>query len=198
MEFISKNPALIIIDVQKAFLEKDYPGIKRNNTNAELVCGNILNKWRKNDLNVIHVRHSSTNPESKLHKTKPGFEFNDYVKPKNNEIVLTKNVNSAFIGTGLDEILKNLNINTLVIVGMTTNHCISTTVRMAGNLGYETFLISDSTACYNTKGLDGKEIDCEIIYEASIASLSGAFAEIISTREIFELLNDRKNSPDLS
>ncbi len=191
MEFISKNPALIIIDVQKAFLEKDYPGIKRNNTNAELVCGNILNKWRKNDLNVIHVRHSSTNPESKLHKSKPGFEFNDYVKPKNNEIVLTKNVNSAFIGTGLDEILKNLNINTLVIVGMTTNHCISTTVRMAGNLGYETFLISDSTACYNTKGLDGKEIDCEIIYEASIASLSGEFAEIISSRELFELLNDR-------
>jgi|TARA_B100000035_G_scaffold314469_1_gene330823 Amidases related to nicotinamidase len=191
LEFISKNPALIIIDVQKAFLEKDYPGIKRNNTNAELVCGNILNKWRKNDLNVIHVRHSSTNPESKLHKSKPGFEFNDYVKPKNNEIVLTKNVNSAFIGTGLDEILKNLNINTLVIVGMTTNHCISTTVRMAGNLGYETFLISDSTACYNTKGLDGKEIDCEIIYEASIASLSGEFAEIISSRELFELLNDR-------
>ena len=191
MEFISKNPALIIIDVQKAFLEKDYPGIKRNNTNAELVCGNILNKWRKNDLNVIHVRHSSSNPESKLHKSKPGFEFNDYVKPKNNEIVLTKNVNSAFIGTGLDEILKNLNINTLVIVGMTTNHCISTTVRMAGNLGYETFLISDSTACYNTKGLDGKEIDCEIIYEASIASLSGEFAEIISSRELFELLNDR-------
>ena len=191
MEFISKNPALIIIDVQKAFLEKDYPGIKRNNTNAELVCGNILNKWRENDLNVIHVRHSSSNPESKLHKSKPGFEFNDYVKPKNNEIVLTKNVNSAFIGTGLDEILKNLNINTLVIVGMTTNHCISTTVRMAGNLGYETFLISDSTACYNTKGLDEKEIDCEIIYEASIASLSGEFAEIISSRELFELLNDR-------
>ncbi len=191
MEFISKNPALIIIDVQKAFLEKDYPGIKRNNINAELVCGNILNKWRENDLNVIHVRHSSTNPESKLHKSKPGFEFNDYVKPKNNEIVLTKNVNSAFIGTGLDEILKNLNINTLVIVGMTTNHCISSSVRMAGNLGYETFLISDSTACYNTKGLDGKEIDCQVIFEASIASLSGEFAEIISSVELFELLNDR-------
>ena len=191
MEFISKNPALIIIDVQKAFLEKDYPGIKRNNINAELVCGNILNKWRENDLNVIHVRHSSSNPESKLHKSKPGFEFNDYVKPKNNEIILTKNVNSAFIGTGLDEILKNLNINTLVIVGMTTNHCISSSVRMAGNLGYETFLISDSTACYNTKGLDGKEIDCQVIFEASIASLSGEFAEIISSVELFELLNDR-------
>ena len=189
MEFISKNPALIIIDVQKAFLEKDYPGIKRNNINAELICGKILKKWREIDLNVIHVRHSSTNPESKLHKSKPGFKFNDYVRPNNNEIVLTKEVNSAFIGTGLDEILKNLNINTLVIVGMTTNHCISSSVRMAGNLGYETFLINDSTACYNSTGLDGKEIDCEVIYQASIASLRGEFAEIISSRELFGLLN---------
>ena len=54
-------------------------------------------------------------------------------------MILTKNVNSAFIGTGLDGILKSFNINTLVIVGMTTNHCISTTVRMSGNLGYETY-----------------------------------------------------------
>ena len=115
MEFIAKNPALIIIDVQKAFLEKDYPGIKRNNINAELICGKILEKWRELNLNIIHVRHSSTDPNSKLHESKTGFEFNDFVKPKGEEMILTKNVNSAFIGTGLNEILKNLNINTLVI-----------------------------------------------------------------------------------
>ena len=189
MEFIAKNPALIIIDVQKAFLEKDYPGIKRNNINAELICGKILEKWRELNLNIIHVRHSSTDPNSKLHESKTGFEFNDFVKPKGEEIILTKNVNSAFIGTGLNEILKNLNINTLVIVGMTTNHCISSSVRMAGNLGYETFLIHDSTACYNTMGLDGKEIDCEVIYETSIASLRGEFAKIISSRELLEMLS---------
>ena len=111
------------------------------------------------------------------------------MKPKEGEIILTKNVNSAFIGTGLDEILKNLNVNTLVIVGMTTNHCISTSVRMAGNLGYETFLINDSTACYNTLGFDGEEIDCEVIYNISIANLKDEFAKIINSKKLFNLLS---------
>ena len=189
MEFITKNPALLLIDIQKAFLDKDYPGGKRNNLDAELICGKILERWRELGLNVIHVRHSSTNPDSKLHELKPGFEFNDFVIPKGDEIVLTKSVNSAFIGTGLDEVLKDLNINTLVIVGMTTNHCISTSVRMAGNLGYETYLISDSTACYNTMGIDGKEIDCEVIYESSMASLKNEFAYILNSDELLNLID---------
>ena len=187
-DLIRKNPALILVDVQKAFLEKDYPGINRNNHDAEFICGNILSKWRELKLPVVHVRHSSTNPDSKLHKSKPGFEFNDYVKPLENEVVLTKKVNSAFIGTKLDNILYNMNIKTLVFVGMTTNHCISSTVRMSGNLGFETYLISDSTACYDTMGMDGKMIDCNIIYESSIANLSKEFATIINSNKLFSLL----------
>ena len=185
---IKKNPALILVDVQKAFLEKDYPGINRNNHDAEFICGNILSKWRELKLPIIHVRHSSTNPDSKLHKSKPGFEFNDHVKPLDNEVVLTKKVNSAFIGTKLENILYNMNINTLVFVGMTTNHCISSSVRMSGNLGFETYLISDSTACYNTMGIDGKMIDCNIIYESSLANLSKEFAIIINSNKLFSLL----------
>ena len=185
---IRKNPALILVDVQKAFLEKDYPGINRNNHDAEFICGNILSKWRELKLPIVHVRHSSTNSDSKLHKSKPGFEFNDYVKPLDNEVVLTKKVNSAFIGTKLDNILYNMNIKTLVFVGMTTNHCISSTVRMSGNLGFETYLISDSTACYDTMGMDGKMIDCNIIYESSIANLSKEFATIINSNKLFSLL----------
>ena len=187
-KLIRKNPALILVDVQKAFLEKDYPGINRNNHDAEFICGNILSKWRELKLPIVHVRHSSTNPDSKLHKSKPGFEFNDYVKPLDNEVVLTKKVNSAFIGTKLDNILYNMNIKTLVFVGMTTNHCISSTVRMSGNLGFETYLISDSTACYDTMGMDGKMIDCNIIYESSIANLSKEFATIINSNKLFSLL----------
>ena len=185
---IDKNPALILVDIQKAFLEKDYPGFKRNNPNAEQISGNILKKWRELKLPVIHVRHSSTNSNSKLHKSKPGFEFNDYVKPLNDEIVLTKKVNSAFIGTNLEEILIDNKISTLVIVGMTTNHCISTTVRMSGNLGFDTFLISDSTACYNTQGIDGKTIDCDIIYQSALASLNDEFAKVIGSKDLFNLL----------
>jgi nicotinamidase-related amidase len=186
--FIKKNPALLLVDIQKAFLEKDYPGLIRNNENAEFICGKILKKWRTLDLPIIHVRHSSTNPESKLHKSRPGFEFNDYVTPLETEIVLTKEVNSAFIGTNLENILIKSHIDTLVIVGMTTNHCISTTVRMSGNLGFDTYLISDSTACYNTKGINGEIIDCNTIYNSALASLQEEFATVIDSKELFDVL----------
>ena len=186
--FIKKNPALLLVDIQKAFLEKDYPGLIRNNEYAELICAKILKKWRTLDLPIIHVRHSSTNPESKLHKSRPGFEFNDYVTPLENEMVLTKEVNSAFIGTNLENILIKSHIDTLVIVGMTTNHCISTTVRMSGNLGFDTYLISDSTACYNTKGMNGEIIDCNTIYNSALASLQEEFATVIDSKELFDIL----------
>jgi nicotinamidase-related amidase len=186
--FIKKNPALLLVDIQKAFLEKDYPGLIRNNEHAEFICGKILKKWRTLDLPIIHVRHSSTNPESKLHKSRPGFEFNDYVTPLETEIVLTKEVNSAFIGTNLENILIKSHIDTLVIVGMTTNHCISTTVRMSGNLGFDTYLISDSTACYNTKGINGEIIDCNTIYNSALASLQEEFATVIDSKELFDIL----------
>ena len=186
--FIKKNPALLLVDIQKAFLEKDYPGLIRNNENAEFICGKILKKWRTLDLPIIHVRHSSTNPKSKLHKSRPGFEFNDYVTPLETEMVLTKEVNSAFIGTNLENILIKSHIDTLVIVGMTTNHCISTTVRMSGNLGFDTYLISDSTACYNTKGINGEIIDCNTIYNSALASLQEEFATVIDSKELFDIL----------
>jgi len=186
--FIKKNPALLLVDIQKAFLEKDYPGLIRNNEHAEFICGKILKKWRTLDLPIIHVRHSSTNPESKLHKSRPGFEFNDYVTPLETEMVLTKEVNSAFIGTNLENILIKSHIDTLVIVGMTTNHCISTTVRMSGNLGFDTYLISDSTACYNTKGMNGEIIDCNTIYNSALASLQEEFATVIDSNELFDIL----------
>ena len=189
MKNFIKSTALILVDVQKAFLEKDYPGLKRNNIDAEKVCGLILNKWRDLNLPVIHIRHSSTNPNSKLHESNPGFLFNDYVTPLKSETVLTKNVNSGFIGTNLSSILNDLNVNSLVFVGMTTNHCISSTVRMSGNLGYQTYLISDATAAYNTLGLNGKMIDCEIIYNTSLANLSEEFATILSSEELFSLLD---------
>ena len=179
----------------RSMIEKEYPNhgilgeeFESVNPNAEFICGEILNKWRILTLPIIHIRHSSTNKNSKLHASSKGFEFNDYVKPLKNEMVLTKKVNSAFIGTDLEKILSESKLKTLVIIGMTANHCISSTVRMSGNLGFETYLISDSTACFNSKGLDGETIDCNTIYESAIASLNEEFATILNSKELFEMI----------
>jgi hypothetical protein len=59
---------------------------------------------------------------------------------------------------------------------------------MSGNLGYETYLISDSTACYNTKGINGEMIDCEVIYKAALASLNDEFATVIDSEKLISLI----------
>ena len=108
------------------------------------------------------------------------------LKPKNDEPLIIKDVNSAFIGTDLKERLDSQNINKLVIVGLTTNHCISTTTRMAGNLGFDVLLISDATATFDRKGLNGKTYSSEMIHETALASLHEEFAEVIDSNVLLE------------
>ncbi len=178
MKFREKKPALILIDIQKAFLDEEYWGGNRNNKNAEIICGKILNKWRELNLPLFHIRHSSTDTKSKLHRLNNGFEFNENVIPLENETIITKNVNSAFIGTDLKTKLDSANIDTLVIIGITTNHCVSTTTRMAGNFGYETYLISDATACFDRIGINGERYDAETIHLTTLANLLDEFATV--------------------
>ena len=178
MKLRNRNPALILIDIQKAFLDEEYWGGNRNNKNAEIICGDILNRWRELNLPLFHIRHSSTSLKSKLHPSNNGFEFNENVAPIENEPIITKDVNSAFIGTDLKEQLDKSNINTLVIIGITTNHCVSTTTRMAGNFGYETYLISDATATFDRIGINGEKYDAETIHLTTLASLNEEFATV--------------------
>lgn len=188
MKLHEKNPALILIDIQQAFQDEDFWGGNRNNKNAEQICGLILNRWRELNLPVFHVRHSSRNPVSKLHRSHKGFQFNEQVFPLEHEPVITKEVNSAFIGTNLKEQLDDLGIKTLVIVGLTTNHCVSTTARMAGNFDYETYVISDATATFDRIGINGEKYDAELIHLTSLASLNEEFATVWSFDRLMQEL----------
>lgn len=135
----------------------------------------------RNHLPVFHIQHCSSVPTSLLHETNAGNAFNDLVTPVESESIVKKKVNSAFIGTDLQLQLDKATIVTLVIVGLTTDHCISTTTRMAGNLGYETYLVSDATATFNKNGFDGKNYTAELIHETALASLHKEFVTIVTT-----------------
>lgn len=189
MNLNKENIALLLIDIQKGFEDETYWGGNRNNKNAEINCSIILKKWRELKLPLFHIIHSSDNPASKLHESHPGFEIHDLVKPLANEPVIIKRVNSAFIGTNLEELLKNKGISQLVIVGLTTNHCISTSTRMSGNLGFDTILVADATATFDRKGLNGEVFPSELIHQTTLASLNKEFAEVINTQELINTLN---------
>ena len=175
------RPALILVDIQKGFDNIEYWGGQRNNPDAEENVGELLRLWRKHHLPIFHIKHCSSNPDSLLNEANEGNNFKDLVKPISSEPIIKKNVNSAFIGTDLKEQLDNLKITKLVMVGLTTDHCISTTTRMAGNFGFDTFLVSDATATFNKKGVEGQNYPAELIHETALASLNGEFARIVTT-----------------
>src|SRR4249919_2410634 len=177
----SDRPALILVDIQKGFDNIEYWGGQRNNPDAEENASELLQVWRENKLPVFHIQHCSLNQKSLLHESNGGNEFKDLVTPIEGEPIIKKNVNSAFIGTDLKEQLDNAKITKLVIVGLTTDHCVSTTTRMAGNLGYETYLVSDATATFNKRGIDGQNFPAELIHETALASLNEEFATIVTT-----------------
>ena len=185
----SDRPALILIDIQKGFDDVEYWGGERNNPDAEKNARILLDIWRDNQLPIFHIQHCSSNPNSLLNELKEGNKFKEIVKPINGEPVIKKNVNSAFIGTNLETQLKENNIHTVVIVGLTTDHCVSTTTRMAGNFGFETFVVSDATATFNKKGIDGQHYSASLIHETALASLNGEFATVTTTAFLKSLLN---------
>lgn len=178
--------ALLLIDIQKGFDDIEYWGGQRNNLCAEGNAGRILTLAREGGLPVFHIQHCSPLLASPLHKTKGGNAFKDVVAPMKNEKIIKKNVNSAFIGTDLREQLDRIKIKKLIIAGLTTDHCVSTTTRMAGNFGYETYLAEDATATFNKKGLNGQNFTAELIHETALASLKDEFARIVSTEFLLE------------
>lgn len=180
-----KQSALIIIDVQKAF-NLPYWG-ERNNPFAEENMKSLLEEWRRRDLPLFHIQHvNKENIESMFHPNAETSQFKEEVQPLQGEIVIQKCVNSAFMGTNLEKKLKEKNCNSVIIVGLTTNHCVETTTRMAGNLGFSTYLVSDATATFNRKGPDGLQYCAEEIHNMTLVNLHEEFATIVTTSEILE------------
>ncbi len=175
-------PALILVDIQQG-LDDPWYGV-RNNPDAERNAGRLLTLWREHGWPVVHIQHLSTNPESPLYPGKPGVPHKPEVTPLPGEPVMTKHVNSGFIGTNLEQWLRDHQIEDVVIAGLTTNHCVETTTRMAGNLGFNATLAHDACAAHDLAGLDGTHYTGEQVHAMSLANIASEFAEVRSTAEI--------------
>jgi nicotinamidase-related amidase len=185
---MEKNTALLVVDVQRGFDQTTYWGGHRNNPEAEQKMVQILAAWRERELPVIHVKHDSINPHSPLRPDQPGNQIRPEVFPQADEVLFSKTVNSAFIGTSLEAYLRQQQISWLVICGMTTDHCISTTARMASNLGFEVIIPEDATATFD-RSYRGRHYSAEDIHTFHLLSLQDEFARITNTDEFIQTFN---------
>lgn len=179
--------ALLLIDIQKGF-DEPYWG-RRNNSEMEANVARLLSAWRASGYKIIHVRHDSTEPASPLRPGQAGNDFKDEVVPIAGEHLETKQVNSAFIGTGLEQYLRQNKLTTLVLCGLTSDHCVSTTTRMAANLGFTAILPADALATFDRTGFDGRHWSAEDIHGSSLASLNGEFATVVNTADLIAALS---------
>jgi nicotinamidase-related amidase len=179
---MTDKTALIIIDVQDGL---DDPRLgKRGNPDAESNMARLLAAWRVKGRPVYHIQHMSTHPNSPLRPDLPGNAIKRIVAPQGDEPVLQKTVNNAFVGTDLEHRLREANIQSVVVIGLTTEHCVSTTARMAGDLGFTTFVVADATACHDRNGFDGTYYSAEAIHAISLVSLQDEFATIVTTDQL--------------
>ncbi len=182
MPAINDETALLIIDVQEGL---DEPRLgARNNPTAESNMARLLAEWRARNRPIFHVQHMSTEPDSPLRPELPGNAIKREVAPIGDEPVIQKTVNAAFIGTDLRKRLRAKRIESLVIIGLTTDHCVSSTARMAGDLGFRTIVVADATAAHERLSYDGARHSAETVHELALANLHQEFATIATTDEI--------------
>ena len=184
------NATLLVIDVQRGFLDPSWG--PRNNPDAEANIARLVAAWRRDGRPVRHVHHSSRSPTGTFFRGTLGYDPKPEAAPAPGEPVHVKGVNSAFIGTSLEQDLHDAGVDTLVVVGLTTNHCVSTTVRMASNLGFTVYLVEDATATFDRLGLDGRTRPAQEVHAAALSDLSEEFAVIVNTDDVLRALDTRK------
>jgi nicotinamidase-related amidase len=192
------DTALLLIDVQRGVADLQHwggPTGRRNNPNAEQVMADLLAMWRARGLPVAFTRHDSREDASPLKFSLPGGVQKEGFEPHDNEIVVEKNVNSGFVGASLELQLRRAGVHRLVVAGFFTNMCVETTVRMAGNLGFDTYLIHDACATTNRVGLDSTDYEPDLVHDLTVANLNGEFCTALTGSEAFGLLES--DSADL-
>ena len=178
------NTALLIIDVQEGVDDPAHG--QRNNPHAETNMALLLAEWRKHKRPIVHIQHNSVRPDSPLRPGQPGHAIKEAVLPLPDETLFTKTVNSAFVGTGLEQHLHEQNITDLVVVGLTTDHCVSASTRSASDLGFNVTLVADATATHERVGYDGTHHSADDMHNINLASLNGEFCAVRSTADVLE------------
>lgn len=193
-----RDTALLLIDTQVGVNVLEHwggPTGRRNNPEAESRMRLLLDAWRRRGSPVLFSQHDSREAASPLKVSLPTGAWIDGLTPIDGEVVIRKDVNSVFVGTDLELRLRQLGVSRLAIAGFFTNFCVETTTRMAGNLGYDAYLVHDACATTNRIGIDGTDYDPELVHDLSVASLHGEFCTGLDHRQALALLDG--DAPDL-
>jgi nicotinamidase-related amidase len=180
------NAALLPVDMQQGFDLPAWP--PRWNAELDRRGLAILDAWRQTGRPIFHVRHDSIEPDSTLRPDRPGNALRPGFAPLGDEPLVTKSVNAAFIGTDLDLRLRRIGVSTLVLFGISTDMCVSTTTRVGANLGYRIILVEDACDCFALADGRGGTIPARTVHDVHVATLRHEFATVVTTDDLLHAL----------
>ncbi len=170
---------LLLIDLQLAIDQPSWG--ERNNPDAEAKLSQLLQHWRERGWPVWHVRHDSSEAGSHYRPDLPTHAFKPEALPLPGEVVIAKTTNSAFIGTDLEQRLRSGGHARIIIAGVITNNSVEATVRMAGNLGFETYLLADVCFTFGRKDWNGVYRSAEEVHALALANMDGEYCRVTTS-----------------
>jgi len=176
------HAVLLPIDMQRAFDSPPWP--RRWNSQVDANGLALIKRWRETGRPIIHVRHDSVIEDSSLAPRSEGNRFRPGFEPQGSEPVVSKSVNSAFIGTDLDLRLRRLGARYVVAFGISTDMCVSTTVRTGANMGWEMILAAEACDCFDLPDGRGGTIPAETVQAAHVATLGFEFCRLMEMDQL--------------
>ena len=182
---IGNFPALVVVDMCKGFIDSSSPlGFDC----PELIASNfkLVNKFRKKKLPIIFTTTIyRDDEEAKVFRNKlpslnilqpnsPEVSFIDELSPTNEDILIEKKFASAFFETNLVDHLKEMNVDSLIITGVTTSGCVRATAVDSLQNNFLTIVVED---CVGDRNLDA--------HKANLFDLSKKYADVIHSSKIF-------------
>lgn len=162
--------ALLVIDIQNFY----FPGGRSNLVEPE--------KAAEQALIAIRAARMTGNPVIYIqHKSATGMEINEMVKPMPGEKIFIKEEVNSFLGTGLNEYIDDLAVDSLVICGMQTHMCVEAAVRAAHDYGYVVVLLHDACATRNLK-FGNREVSAADVHASTLAAMK-SYAAVLSVAE---------------
>ncbi len=176
---------LILVDFQNDYFPggtMELVGIEDAAANAQM----LLHAWRKAESPVIHIQHIAARPGATFFLPgTDGAKIHRMVAHREGEAVVVKNFPNGFRGTSLLEMLKEKQLDTLVICGAMSHMCIDATTRAAFDLGF-TCIVADDACATRDLNFRGRTIQAAEVHASFMAALSVPYAKVLSTREIIE------------
>lgn len=178
--------ALILVDIQNDY----FPSVSDSKMplpamdNASRHAANILAAARKGGVKIIHVKHVMASDSAPFfHPGTLGAEIHDSVAPQSGETIVEKTRPNSFVGTGLQDLLREATIEHLIVCGAMSQMCIDATVRGGVDLGFKVTLAHDACAAANVTH-NGTSVPSEMVHAAIMAPLAASYANVQPTAEI--------------